>query len=249
MSSDCYRRRARCGGLVVKPVVGVADGIASASEGIGTSASASSQGIFAQRQVRPFAPVARRCHAPPQTQCTRRQRGAAAASRDRPVRRAAAATTQPPRRSYYSARRSRCRFSRTAARRRPVLLSLCMHRWPRERAGRLPASCADHNARGLPLGSVGNSAELEWAEPLSAIATAEVAAEPRTACARSLHLRDGGMRFVEGDARLRQKFVTKLASAIARSPRSRVAEHRLLYAQLLNARRTRRASSSVDRPS
>ena len=63
-------------GLVVKPVVGVADGITSASEGIrNTSASASSQGIFAQRQVRPFAPVARHCHAPPQTQCTRRLAG------------------------------------------------------------------------------------------------------------------------------------------------------------------------------
>jgi hypothetical protein len=29
-----------------------------------------------------------------------------------------------------------------------------------------------------------------------------------------VHLRDGGMRFVEGDARLRRSFVTKLASAI-----------------------------------
>ena len=107
----------------------------------------------------------------------------------------------------------RCRFSRTAARRRPVLLSLCM-RWPRERAGRLPASCADHTAR-LGFALVGNSAELEWAEPLSAIATAEVAAEePRTDVRLVVHLRDGGMRFVEGDARLRRSFVTKLASAI-----------------------------------
>ena len=63
--------------------------------------------------------------------------------------------------------------------------------------------------------SVGNSAELEWAEPLSAIATAEVAAEePRTDVRLVVHLRDGGMRFVEGDARLRRSFVTKLASAI-----------------------------------
>lgn len=140
-------------GLVVKPVVGVADGITSASEGIrNTSASASSQGIFAQRQVRPFAPVARHCHAPPKLSARGGLRGAAAASRDRPVRRAAAVRPRS-RRGAATTRRGdrRCRFSRTAARRRPVLLSLCMHRWPRERAGRLPASCADHNARGLPL--------------------------------------------------------------------------------------------------
>ena len=52
-------------------------------------------------------------------------------------------------------------------------------------------------------------------EPLSAIATAELAAEePRTDVRLVVHLCDGGMRFVEGDARLRRSFVTKLASAI-----------------------------------